>query len=116
MSTTRSHKEIDGEHTAARHREFMHAILADLSALERMLAEGMFETGVRRIGAEQEMFLIDKTWAPADGVLPMLEKLADEHYTTELDGGHLGSVSGGKIRAAKAFWIVMARLAGWTPP
>ncbi len=84
MSTTRSHKEIDGEHTAARHREFMHAILADLSALERMLAEGMFETGVRRIGAEQEMFLIDKTWAPAAGVLPMLEKLADEHYTTEL--------------------------------
>jgi hypothetical protein len=84
MTTTRSHKEIGGEHTAARHREFMHAILADLNALERMLAEGMFETGVRRIGAEQEMFLIDKTWAPAPGVLPMLEKLADPHYTTEL--------------------------------
>jgi len=84
MSTTRSHKEIGGEHTAARHREFMHAILADLAALERMIAEDRFETGVRRIGAEQEMFIIDKSWAPAPGVLPMLEKLADEHYTTEL--------------------------------
>jgi hypothetical protein len=35
------------------------------------------------------------------------------HYTTELDGGHLGSVSAGKIRVAKAFWVLMARIAGW---
>ncbi len=36
-----------------------------------------------------------------------------QHYTTETDGGHLGSVSAGKIRVAKAFWVLMARLAGW---
>lgn len=35
------------------------------------------------------------------------------HYTTELEGGHLGSVAAGKIRVAKAFWVLMARLAGW---
>ncbi len=35
------------------------------------------------------------------------------HYTTEIDGGHLGSVSIGKIRLAKAFWVLMARIAGW---
>jgi hypothetical protein len=34
-------------------------------------------------------------------------------YTTESDGGHLGSVSGGKIRVAKAIWILLAQLAGW---
>ncbi len=34
-------------------------------------------------------------------------------YTTEVDGGHLGSVSDGKIRVAKAFWVLMARIAGW---
>ncbi len=34
-------------------------------------------------------------------------------YTTEIDGGHLGSVSAGKIAVAKAFWVLMARLAGW---
>ncbi|MSP60772.1 MAG: CBS domain-containing protein [Myxococcales bacterium] len=62
----------------------MHALLGDLRALERMLAEGLFETGVRRIGAEQEMFLIDSTWGPARGALKMLELLKDEHYTTEL--------------------------------
>jgi len=34
-------------------------------------------------------------------------------YTTESDGGHLGSVSGGKIQVAKAIWILLAQLAGW---
>jgi hypothetical protein len=36
-----------------------------------------------------------------------------QDYTTETEGGHLGSVSGGGIRIAKAFWVLMARLAGW---
>jgi len=36
-----------------------------------------------------------------------------QHYTTEVDGGHLGSVSAGAIRVAKAFWVLMARIAGW---
>lgn len=36
-------------------------------------------------------------------------------YTTELQGGHLGSVSGGQITMAKAFWVLMAQIAGWTP-
>ena len=38
-----------------------------------------------------------------------------QDYTTEVDGGHLGSVSGGGIQIAKAFWVLMARLAGWDP-
>ncbi len=38
-----------------------------------------------------------------------------QHYTTETEGGHLGSVSTGGIRVAKAFWVLMAQLAGWTP-
>ncbi len=36
-------------------------------------------------------------------------------YVTELNGGHLGSVSGGKIRIGKAFWLLMAQIAGWDP-
>jgi hypothetical protein len=35
-------------------------------------------------------------------------------YTTEAFGGHLGSVSAGRIRLAKSLWVLMARLAGWT--
>lgn len=47
---------------------------------------------------------------PDDGVqIPAI----CQHYTTEVDGGHLGSVSAGKIRVAKAFWVLMAQIAGW---
>jgi len=83
-TTTRPHKEVEGDQDGQRRRELMHAILTDLRALERMLKEGRFETGVRRIGAEQEMFLIDDAWAPAPGALKLIEALQDEHFTTEL--------------------------------
>ena len=82
--TTRAHKDVDTEQDEHKRREFMHAMLADLRALDRMLREGRFDTGPRRIGAEQEMFLIDRHWAPARASLQMLEKLADPHFTTEL--------------------------------
>jgi hypothetical protein len=36
-----------------------------------------------------------------------------QDYTSELEGGHLGNVSAGKIMMAKAFWVMMAKLAGW---
>lgn len=35
------------------------------------------------------------------------------NYTTEMNAGHLNSV--GKVRLAKAFWVLMAQVAGWTP-
>jgi CBS domain-containing protein/gamma-glutamylcysteine synthetase len=82
--TTRQHKDIDGRLEGERQREFMSAILADLRALERMIAENRFDSGVRRIGAEQEMFLIDRQWRPTRGVLKLLAALKDSHYTTEL--------------------------------
>ena len=36
-----------------------------------------------------------------------------QHYTGDVEGGHL--ISPGIIRAAKSWWILMARLAGWNP-
>ena len=83
--TTREHKDVDGRLEGERQREFMSALLDDIRAVERMIETNMFETGIRRIGAEQEMFLIDDTWGPARGVLKVLEQLKhDKHYTTEL--------------------------------
>ena len=76
-------KVIAGDE-AARLREFMKLLLRDLRALEKMLADGMIEKGVRRIGAEQEMFLIDKAGRPAGLAMELLEALDDSHYTTEL--------------------------------
>ena len=37
------------------------------------------------------------------------------NYTSEVNGGHLGSWSIGKIRVTKALWVLMAQIAGWNP-
>ncbi len=65
-------------------RAFTRAVLRDLHALERMLAEGGIEAGVRRIGAEQEPFLVDRGWRPAPVGPEVLETLAHSSYTTEI--------------------------------
>jgi CBS domain-containing protein/gamma-glutamyl:cysteine ligase YbdK (ATP-grasp superfamily) len=65
-------------------RNFMRALLYDLRALEFMLERGLFEEGVARIGAEQELFLVDRACHPALASLAMLERLKDPHFTTEL--------------------------------
>jgi CBS domain-containing protein len=73
-------KELDSESL----RAFTRKLLGDLQALDLMLKHGAIETGVRRIGAEQELFLVDRDFAPAPLAMEMIEKVADEHYTTEL--------------------------------
>ncbi len=81
---TREHKKIDGELEGDARRAFMRTLLTDLRAFERMADEGTFEHGVSRIGAEQEIFLVDRGYHPAPGALRMLERLQDPHFTTEL--------------------------------
>jgi CBS domain-containing protein len=68
----------------ATHQVFMKSLLAEVHALERMLELGLVESGVRRIGAEQEMFLIDKAHKPALKALEILDCIEDERFTHEL--------------------------------
>jgi CBS domain-containing protein len=49
-----------------------------------MLDSGLIESGVRRIGAEQEMFLIDKAHKPALKAMEILDVIDDERFTHEL--------------------------------
>ncbi len=65
-------------------RVFLKHLLQDVRAMEKMLAEGRFESGVRRIGAEQELFLVDGDWRPASIATQVLEEVDDPHFTTEL--------------------------------
>lgn len=65
-------------------RTFVRALLEDVHALERMLDEDRIESGVRRIGAEQEMFLVDRAYRPKAAVLAILEHLRGQPFTTEL--------------------------------
>jgi len=57
-------------------REFVRNILNDLQALEYMIENDWFETDIIRIGAEQEMCLVDRnTFKAAPINLKVLEKL-----------------------------------------
>jgi CBS domain-containing protein len=63
---------------------FMKALLEDLRALAFMLQNGRVESGVTRIGAEQEMFLIDRYLRPAPVSLEVLKQANDPRLTTEI--------------------------------
>lgn len=65
-------------------RRFLKELLHDVEALERMMAEGMIESGITRIGAEQEFCLIDRYYKPSKNALNVLERIDDPHFTSEL--------------------------------
>src|SRR5215470_1040692 len=79
-----------GEHNVEQHvdekksQAFMKALLEDLYALAWMLQNGFIESGVTRIGAEQEMFLIDRHLRPAPVSLEVLKHANDARLTTEI--------------------------------
>jgi CBS domain-containing protein/gamma-glutamyl:cysteine ligase YbdK (ATP-grasp superfamily) len=77
-------KTSAGELEGPERARYVRALLTDLRALERMLAEGVFEKGVSTIGAEQEMFLVDRAYNASPTALELIEKVADPHFTTEL--------------------------------
>ena len=59
-------------------------VLNDLKALEQMLDEGLLEEGVQRIGAEQEMFLVDSSMHPSGCAVEVIEDANDRRLTTEI--------------------------------
>lgn len=63
---------------------FMKSLLEEVRALDAMLDKGMVESGVSRIGAEQEMFLINSGQKPALTALEVLKQLDDDRFTHEL--------------------------------
>lgn len=65
-------------------RAFTRQLINDVRAMEHMLEEGMFETDVRRIGAEQELFLVDRNWQPAPVAEEILAETEDERVVNEL--------------------------------
>jgi hypothetical protein len=63
---------------------FMKSLLDEVQALEMMLKKGMIESGKRRIGAEQEMFIINRAHKPALKALDILETIEDDRFTHEI--------------------------------
>ncbi|NIT57263.1 MAG: CBS domain-containing protein, partial [Aliifodinibius sp.] len=58
--------------------------LKDIRAMERMLDSDLFEKDTIRIGAEQELCLVDRHGKPLPISMELLEALDDENFTTEL--------------------------------
>ena len=77
-------QDVRSQSQAEEIRVFLRHLLRDVQAFEKMLEEERFETGVRRIGAEQELFLVDPQWRPAPIATEVLEAVDDPHFTTEL--------------------------------
>lgn len=63
--------------------QFTQNLLQDIKALDYMLDHGMIESGVERIGAEQELCLVNKDWHPAPLNMEILELLEDPQVVTE---------------------------------
>jgi len=77
-------KNIRIELESAELRVFTQALLRDVRALDQLLHANQIESGVRRIGLEQELFLVDDMWRPAPVAVEVLERIKDPRVTTEI--------------------------------
>lgn len=66
-------------------RQKMYAsALDDIKAFERMWNERMFDNGQAKIGAEQELCIVNEALQPTTSALDLLDNIKDDHYTNEL--------------------------------
>jgi len=77
-------KDIRLELDSSELRVFTQALLKDVRALEQLLQGDRIESGVRRIGLEQELFLVDDMWRPAPIAVEALERIEDPRVTSEI--------------------------------
>jgi hypothetical protein len=77
------HNVTEGQDDA-RALAFQQALLKDLNVLELLCEMGALEEGVGRIGAEQELFLVDHSLNPAAVGPEVLAGIKDRRVTAEL--------------------------------
>jgi len=65
-------------------QEFSKYLLKDIRAMEKMLENNLFETDKVRIGAEQELCLVDRHAKPSPISVDLLDSMQDDMFTTEL--------------------------------
>jgi len=98
------------EYDEASYQRFMKALLDDLRALAFMLEDGRVESGVRRVGAEQEMFLIDRAMRPAPLSVEVLDNVHDRRLTTEIARFNLEANLTPRTLGGKCFQQIEAEL------
>ena len=65
-------------------RKFLKHLMHDVEAIEAIMERGLFESGITRVGAEQEFCLVDRHFKPSLNALDVLQKVNDRHFTPEL--------------------------------
>ena len=70
--------------TLKQRKKFIYHLLNDIKALEKMIADNTFEKGIQRVGAEQELCLVNDNYRPSLNALKILDSIDDPHFTTEL--------------------------------
>jgi len=70
--------------SSAESQRFTKQMLADVQALEYMLENNWFEDDIVRIGAEQEMCIIDNLGKPAHMNMELLDRINDKDIVHEL--------------------------------
>jgi CBS domain-containing protein len=76
--------EVEQQFDQYKLQAFMSAVLDDLRALDYLIEHDRIESGVHRIGAEQEMFLVDRDLRPAPISMELLDGFSDSRLTTEI--------------------------------
>lgn len=76
--------QVSAQQDEDRVRQFTKAVLNDLQALGQLIRDGGLENDALRIGAEQEMFLVDSAMHPAPIIEKVLAKANDPRLTTEI--------------------------------
>ena len=77
-------QDVQANMTGEQRNAFMKALLNDIRALEQLLDGPMMERGITRIGAEQELVMVDRDWQPAPIAMDVLPDLPPERVTTEI--------------------------------
>ncbi|MEM7512155.1 MAG: CBS domain-containing protein, partial [Bacteroidota bacterium] len=94
-------------------QRFVRRLLRDVQALEHMIEHDWFETGVVRIGAEQEMCLVDDCFKPASRATEVMDKFTGgvpDWLATELARFNLEINLSPRLFTGKALFEMEAEL------
>ncbi|MGW9685195.1 CBS domain-containing protein [Flagellimonas sp. 2504JD1-5] len=75
---------VQSKFDQAERKAFVQHLIDDIKAMEIMVQQGMIENNIVRVGAEQEMCLVNTEFRPSPISLDLIEKINDLHFTTEL--------------------------------
>lgn len=76
--------QVEQEYDELKLQAFMSALLDDLRALDYLIGHDMIESTTRRVGAEQELFVVDRAMRPAPLALEVLNGIDDPRLNTEI--------------------------------